>query len=505
MVTSYEADETGSYELSVIADVAAREARPEVRRERGRLEPGDSETRGRYVDEYTAEWTQGERHAVDLRGDFDTYLEVTGPGLRRQNDDVDEVGHSAVEAIAPETGTYRVLVSSYGEGESGSYELTIDRIADPDRAGVEQDVARLRMGETRSGRLEEGDAQTDTERYYDSWVLDGRAGQTLTVELESDDFDTALQLISPDGEALEENDDADGTNSRIVARLPAAGRYRVRATSYGAGEVGAYRIRVGAAADPAPSPSTAQTYGVFVGVGDYDGRLGDLPYTADDPHRVLAGLVERTGMPADNAVVLTDEEATLANVRAAFEALGERVGPRDTFVFFFSGHGDRVEVPAGRRPERSDPDGLDETIELVDGALRDNELDALLDGIDSGLTLVVLDSCFSGGFSKDVISVPGRIGFFSSEEDVTSLVANKFAAGGYLSLFFAEALGDGGADEDGDREITSRELRSYLHGRYRSPEEKSGEDYIRALDFTQQHLVVDGGSVRWSDVLFRLP
>ena len=505
LVTSYEANETGPYELSVIADVTAREARPEVRREQGRLEPGDSDARGRYVDEYTAEWTQGERYAVDLRGDFDTYLEVTGPGLRRQNDDVDDIGHSAVETIAPETGTYRVVVSSYGEGESGSYELTVERIADPDRPGVEQDVERLRMDETRSGRLEEGDAETDAGRYYDSWVVDGRAGQTLTVDLESDDFDTVLVLISPDGDVLEENDDAYGSNSSIVARLPTAGRYRVRATSYGAGEVGAYRISVAAAPDPAPSPSSAQTYGVFVGVGDYDGRLGDLPYTADDPHRVLDGLVERAGMPADNAVVLTDEEATLANVRAAFEAMRERVGPRDTFLFFFSGHGDRVEQPAGSRPERSDPDGLDETIELVDGALRDNELNDLLDGIDSDLMLVVLDSCFSGGFSKDVISVPGRIGFFSSEEDVTSLVANKFAAGGYLSLFFAEALGDGGADEDGDREITSRELRGYLHGRYRSPQEKSGDDYIRALDFTQQHLVVDSGSIRWSDVLFRLP
>ena len=157
------------------------------------------------------------------------------------------------------------------------------------------------------------------------------------------------------------------------------------------------------------------------------------------------------------------------------------------------------------RLERSDLDGLDETIELFDGALRDNELNDLLNGIDSDLILVVLDSCFSGGFSKDVISVPGRIGFFSSEEDVTSLVATKFAAGGYLSLFLADALGDGGADEDDDREITSRELRSYLHGRYRSPEQKSGDDFIDALDFTQQHLVVDSGSVRWSDVIFRLP
>ena len=505
VVTSYGANETGSYELSVTVDVTAPEESATVRREQGRLELGDSDARGRYVDEYTAEWSQGERYAVDLRGDFDTYLEVTGPGLRRQNDDVDEVGHSAVEVIAPETGTYRVVVSSYGEGETGSYELEIERVADPDLRGVEQDVERLDVGDTRSGRLEEGDAETDTGRYYDSRVVDGRAGQTLTVDLESDDFDTVLLLISPDGDTLEENDDADGTNSRIAARLPTSGRYRVRATSYGAGEVGTYRVSVGASPDAAPSPSTAQTYGIFVGVSDYDDRLSYLPYTADDPRRILDGLVERVGMPADNAVVLTDEEATLANVREAFEAMRDRVGPRDTFVFFFSGHGDRVEQPTGSRPEGSDLDGLDETIELVDGALRDNDLNDLLKGIDSGLILVVLDSCFSGGFSKDVISAPGRIGFFSSEEDVTSLVANKFAAGGYLSLFFAEALGEGGADEDDDREITSRELRGYLHGRYRSPQEKSGDDFISALDFTQQHLVVDSGSVRWSDVLFRLP
>lgn len=48
----------------------------DVRREQGRLEPGDAETRGRYVDEYTVEWRQGEDYEIDLRGDFDTYLEV---------------------------------------------------------------------------------------------------------------------------------------------------------------------------------------------------------------------------------------------------------------------------------------------------------------------------------------------------------------------------------------------------------------------------------------------
>ena len=502
LVTSYAPEETGNYELSITGGATS------VQRERGSLEPGDPEARGRYRDEYAMEWSQGERYSVDLRGNFDTYLEVTGPGLRRQNDDVDAVNHSAVEVIAPETGTYRVIVTSFAEDESGPYELAIERIVDPDRPGPEQDVEALSEGETHSGRLEEGDAETDTGRYYDSWAVDGEAGQTLTVEVESDDFDTVLLLLSPDGDTLEENDDdagTDDTNSRITTRLPTTGRYRVRVTSYGAGEVGAYRVDLSSAPDAAPSSASPQTYGIFVGVGDYDGRINDLPYTADDPNRIRDGLVTWGGMPTDNAIVLTDEEATLENVRAAVDAMRDRVGPNDTFVFFFSGHGDRVAQPAAGGRESADLDGLDETIELVDGPMRDNELDDLLDRIDSGRTVVVLDSCFSGGFSKDVISVPGRIGFFSSEEDVTSLVANKFEAGGYLSLFFAKAFGEGGADTDGDREITSRELRRYLHDRYRSPEEKSGDDFISALDFTQQHLVVAIGSVRWSDVLFRLP
>ena len=98
--------------------------------------------------------------------------------------------------------------------------------------------------------------------------------------------------------------------------------------------------------------------------------------------------------------------------------------------------------------------------------------------IDSGFTLVVL--CFSGGFSTDVFSVENRIGLFSSEEDVTSLVADKFAVGGYLALFFAEALGAGEADANCDGTITALELRMYLHDRYRGPEEKSGYDPVQS-------------------------
>ncbi len=153
----------------------------------------------------------------------------------------------------------------------------------------------------------------------------------------------------------------------------------------------------------------------------------------------------------------------------------------------------------------SDPDSLDETIVLYDEQVRDDEMRSLFDQINAGTTLVFLDSCFSGGFAKDVISVPGRMGMFSSEEDVTSQVAVKFRAGGYLSIFLDEAIGDGLADGDRDGAVTAIELSEYVHLRYRNDVKSANpNDFVRTggPQSGYQHLVVDRGSVGPYDVLF---
>jgi cytochrome P450 len=63
------------------------------------------------------------------------------------------------------------------------------------------------------------------------------------------------------------------------------------------------------------------------------------------------------------------------------------------------------------------------------------------------VSLLALDACFSGGFARDVVSRPGVMGLFSSEEDLTSAVADKFEAGGYLSHFLRAGLaGEGDGD-----------------------------------------------------------
>jgi hypothetical protein len=209
-------------------------------------------------------------------------------------------------------------------------------------------------------------------------------------------------------------------------------------------------------------------------------------------------------MRAGDAITLTDADATTGNLRVAIATLTAQAGPEDTFILFYSGHGDRVARDSG--PEMFDPDSLDETIELYDGGIRDDELRSMLEPMHAGTTLLLLDSCFSGGFAKDLISVPGRMGLFSSEEDVTSQVAVKFRAGGYLAVFFEEAVGDRLADEDGNHEVTALELSEYLHLRYRNDvKTTSADDFVRTggPQSGYQHLVVDRGSIGPYDVLFR--
>ena len=135
----------------------------------------------------------------------------------------------------------------------------------------------------------------------------------------------------------------------------------------------------------------------------------------------------------------------------------------------------------------------------------DDDLAASLDGSNAGKILLVMDSCFSGGFSKDIISQPGRMGLFSSEEDVTSQVAFKFQAGGYLSVFFDEAIREGYADRDENGELTALELSQYLHSRYRADVKSAAStEYVRTWgpQAAYQHLVVDRGGVSPYSVLF---
>ncbi len=473
--------------------------------------PDDTLRSGEFADSYEFDGRPGQRVAIDLTSDaFDTYLILQDPnGEQIENDDADRPGHSVIEMDVTESGTYTVLVTSFEPGETGAYQLSIDLVEGAATAVSNQrDVATIAVDGTTRGQLEAGDASRASGAYRDLYVFEGRVGQSIMVAMTSSDFDTYLEVTSPNGETIT-NDDFNGSTSRSQVELVLrdAGRYRITATSYVADQVGSYEIavqRFAATAVSEPSPGEGRLYGIFTGISDYGGRASNLDYTAEDAIRVRDAMIRGAGMRPEDAIVLTDSDATTTQLAAAIRQLAPRIGPNDQFVFFYSGHGSRV--PRAGGPQITDPDGLDETIELYDAAITDDEFSEMLSAINAGITIVILDACFSGGFSKDVISVPGRIGFFSSEEDVTSAVAVKFRAGGFLSVFVADGVGDQLADADRDGIVTAIELSQYLHERYRSDLKSGGPgDFVRTggPQSGYQHLVVDRGSISPYQPLFQ--
>ena len=78
----------------------------------------------------------------------------------------------------------------------------------------------------------------------DAYTFEGKAGQVMTIELKSEEFDTLLSLKGPDGQVITSNDDYGGTlNSTIVLKLPTSGEYSAIASSF-AGDGGSYQIEV---------------------------------------------------------------------------------------------------------------------------------------------------------------------------------------------------------------------------------------------------------------------
>ena len=530
--TSYRPGETGAYQLSVSttstvtagagAAVAANRLTLGQSVEGALARGDDSLQDGELVDRYRFEGRAGQRLSIDMSSTaFDSYLQLISPtGRQEENDDAGtSTSDSRLESILTESGTYTILATSLGRGLTGPYRLSLGTIggaravATTPAPGAPAPVAApagatLTLGAALQGRLQQGDQTLRTGEFVDRYGFAGRRGQVVTVEMTSGDMDPYLLLQAPGG-AQQENDDATTTdrNARITWALPADGNYTVMATTYRPGEAGSYTLRLSAGtAVPTPAaaannaarmgnPSTQRVYALLVGISDYGGRANDLAYTAEDA-RKMSETLSRAGVLAQGSVVLTDAEATYDRVRSEFQRIAAAAGPDDVFLFFYSGHGTQTREDAANTAE---PDRRDEAIVLRDRSVTDNEMSQWFGAVRSRKAIIALDACFSGGFARDVVNRPGVMGFFSSEEDLTSAVAGKFQAGGYLSHFLRSGL-SGEADSDRNGNVTAGELSTYVHHQFNT-QAAGVEAQTMERQRNYQFPVIDRGGVKIDDVV----
>ena len=473
----------------------------------GEISPNDAQRQsGKYEDVYVVQGRRGAR--IDLRlssEDFDPYLVVTGPeGFSLSNDD--EPGgqslNSRVVLEFPADGAYRVAATTFRPGETGSYRLQAAQAGSDAPVTVAERAEPIALGGSVAGRLEQGDRQLASGEFSDRYRFTARRGQRVRAEVTAGKFDTYLMLRRPDG-SQDDNDDTivDGqtsTNSRIDTVLAEDGEYVLTVTSFRPGETGEYRLTLGESPGlprQVGVPGGARVVALLVGVSDYGGRTNNLPNTDDDARQLFESL-RGAGLLHPASTVLANSEATSKNVAAAFARAASQAGPNDLFLFFFSGHGNQVDVTASAQ----ELDGRSETIELFDAAMTDAELAPMFAAVRSRMALVAIDACYSGGF-RNLVSRPNVMGLFSSEEDLTSLVADRFKAGGFLAYFLRSGL-SGEADNDGDRIVTAGELATYVRRRFRR--EGDIPATTREDDRNFQNLVIERGGIHVDDVVVRL-
>ena len=201
--------------------------------------------------------------------------------------------------------------------------------------------------------------------------------------------------------------------------------------------------------------SQGSVYGVFVGVSKYRQSENNLNYSHTDAIKMQETFKLRT--PASKLRLLTDEQATRANILRTAEALFSQTKPEDMVVFFFSGHGNPGVFHAH------------------DQALYLKELQAIFKKTKAMRKIILADSCFSGSFrtsgsgqtASDRPDLGKNVMFFlSSRSDQMSIEASPLR-NGLFTYCLTEGL-KGGADANRDKKITAIELFNYVNPRVKN-------------------------------------
>jgi len=243
---------------------------------------------GSYLEAWSLEGREGQTVTIDLVSDaFDSYLYVVGPGLSEALRDDDSGGacHSRIELTFLESGDFQVVASSSGTRQSGTYQLRVSEDPGPGVAmscggingftltSLSTAGRTISRGETAAGYLAFGEPSIENDRPVQAWSLSGVQGETVTIRLESDDYDAYLYFFGPGlTETLTDDDSAGDLDSELTVTFTQSGTFTIGAGALSSGSTGSYTLTITEPIDLA----TLSTDGRQIRLGfDYMGTLLD--------------------------------------------------------------------------------------------------------------------------------------------------------------------------------------------------------------------------------------
>lgn len=236
---------------------------------------------------YRFEGHKGQRLVATMRsGAFDAFLTIgrTVAGITDAIATDDDRGggekntDARVRFEVPDDGTYLIVAQALQETGMGAYTLSLEAAPTATTAAPRP----ISIGQTVRGRLDETDAiLEDDETYYDTWLLNGRKGQRVQIEMKADSLDAFISFGKMDGaefNSLRTDDDSgEGTDSKLTITLPDDGQYVIRANEVGP-KTGAYTLSV---VERQPGPTSATPHPIGLGQ-EVTGNLNDEDPAGDD-------------------------------------------------------------------------------------------------------------------------------------------------------------------------------------------------------------------------------
>jgi hypothetical protein len=170
--------------------------------------------------------------------DFDTFLALFGPDddyLICDDDSGGDLNAMIRRFVLPSSGIFNIVAMAFWSDIGGDYTLELER-TDTDRSFNVIGGGSLDYGDAVSGHL---DSWTG-----DVWTFSGEAGDRVSIRMQSDDFDTYLDLWGPDLVRVTYNDDGGGGTDSFIDNftLTLSGTYNIVARGYSAGETGDYTL-----------------------------------------------------------------------------------------------------------------------------------------------------------------------------------------------------------------------------------------------------------------------
>ncbi len=202
--------------------------------------------------------TQGQMVQIDVMSDaFDAFCILQGPAgneIARDDDSGDGL-NARVSVALPVTGQYRIITNTYRKNQFGAYRVRLASggagapAAQPGVPGgapvTTGTMGQVLRGQSVQGRLTSNDAKLADNTFYQSWTFYGQAGEMVTLEVTSTEFDAYAVIQDQNGNVLSRDDDSGGNlNARIVFTLPYTGNYRLLANTLRVGATGAYTLTV---------------------------------------------------------------------------------------------------------------------------------------------------------------------------------------------------------------------------------------------------------------------